>query len=316
MTRIVCAAVAAALCLAAACSRSGPRAVADTFTATLQIQPDGRVDVTEHLVVRLGQGATTFERRVTPIRADRVEFVSATLDGRPLDQAAGDLDVDAGRSLRVRWKVADGATHEFGLQYRAENAVEIQGRRGYVRLIILDAARQFDVRSATFSVEPPAGVSLEERSGMGEAGWTVARTENGILAERRDLAAADSATAVVELPIDPSGMKDPTWQMNEERATQFAPAFISGGLFILVIGAGILWIVRFEHPKRRTDDEAERRIVRRGLRLGGLACIALSVLAWVVTWLFLGQYGMSPMAIPASIFIVGIIFLAIAGVIV
>lgn len=317
MTRIVCAVVAAALCFAA-CTGTRPRTVADTFTAVLQIQPDGGLDVQEHMTVRIDQDTTVFERRVTPVRADGVEFVSATLDGRTLDRAAGVLDVDAGPSLRVRWRLAgDVGTHEFGLQYRAANAVEIQGHRGYVRATILDAARQFDVRSATFSVLAPPGVSLAKRSGMGEAGWTVARTaEGGVSAERRDLAAADTATVAVELPIDPAGMKDPAWQLNDERAEQFALAFLSGGVFILVVGAGILWIVRFEHPRRRTDDEAERRVVRRGLRLGGLACVALSILALVVTWLFLGQYGLSPMAIPASIFIVGIIFLAIGGVIV
>jgi hypothetical protein len=317
MTCFARAVVATALCLAAACAAPQPRAVADTFTASLQIHPDGRVDVQEDMTVRLGHGATVFERRITPIRADAVEFVSAAMDGRPLDRGAGVLDVDAGTSLRVRWTVAaDAGTHEFSLRYQTANAIEIHGHRGHVRLTLLDAARQFDVRAATFSVLPPPGVSLEERSGMAEAGWTVARAAAGVSAERHDLAAADTATVAVELPIDPSVMKDPTWQMNEERATQFAPAFISGGLFILVVGVGILWIVRFEHPKRRTDDEAERRVVRRGLRLGGLACVVLSGAAAVVTWLFLAQYGLPPLVIPASIFIVGIIFLAIAGVIV
>jgi uncharacterized ion transporter superfamily protein YfcC len=93
---------------------------------------------------------------------------------------------------------------------------------------------------------------------------------------------------------------------------------IDVALFILVIGGGVLWIVRFQYPRRRRDagpltesEDRERSAVRAGLRTSGLVSVVLSVVLALVTWLTLSHFGWWPMSLPASILIVGLVFLAV-----
>jgi hypothetical protein len=65
-----------------------------------------------------------------------------------------------------------------------------------------------------------------------------------------------------------------------------------------------------QHPRGQRGDEDERRIVRRGLRRGGAACIVLSIAAGAATALTLASFGPAAMAVPASILIVGVAFVA------
>jgi hypothetical protein len=301
-------------CLIGACRAPGPITGVDSYDAAAVVHGDGTVVVRETITATMPADARTFERRVTIRRADGLVFDSAALDGRTVTTAGGALSVSAGRSLVVRWALpAASGRHTFGLVFRAIRGVEIHGTHGALRLSLLDAARGFSIARARLSLEPADGVRVEALSGVAEAGWTVTRTEQGVDAVRQDLPAAETATIAGTLGIDPSRMIDPTWQMNEERAADFLPAFASGALFILVIGVGIVWIVRLEHPRRRKDDEDERRVVRRGLRMGGLASVLFSFLAAAATWWWLGSYGPWAMAIPASILVVGLLLLAVSA---
>ena len=56
---------------------------------------------------------------------------------------------------------------------------------------------------------------------------------------------------MADVGIDTSSIAEPDWQRYQDWARDLIPALISGGLFILVIGAGVLWIVRFQYPRRR-----------------------------------------------------------------
>jgi hypothetical protein len=307
-------AAAAALALwTAACAPADPPAHVETYEARVLVRPAGGVDVHEALAI--GTDAGSFRRIVAIAHADAITFVAASIDGRPLAPGTGGapgLRVADGRTLDVRWAftASAGATHALTLDYRLDRAVEISGARGRVELRLLDAPRAFDVGEARLSLLPPPGVALYANSGIAEAGWTVAHAEGGIRGERRGVGRGDTATLVAALPIDPSIMADPVWQTNLARADQFAAAFVSGGLFIVVVGSGVLWIVRLQHPRGQRGDEDERRIVRRGLRRGGAACIVLSIAAGAATALTLASFGPAAMAVPASILIVGVAFVA------
>jgi len=308
------------VCLAGALTGCGkpPRAAVETFDASVRVRTDGGADIRETLTLLSAPTATTFERVVTFTRADGLWFLSASLDGREITRetsAGSPIAFSDGKALRVRYTfpAAVDARRTLTLVYQAKNVVEISGRRGRVRLTLLDKARNFDVGQARLAILPPAGVGLLDQSGLSEAGWNVAHLDGGIAGERAKLAADESASVDAQLPIEPSEMGDPVWQLNAERVDQFALAFISGGLFILVVGVGVIWIVRFEHPRRRTDDEEERKVVRRGLKLGGLACVALSGAAYAVAVLALSQFGIWPLAMPASILIVGLLLVAVSS---
>jgi hypothetical protein len=299
---------------------------ADRLDVALRVRPDGAVDVAERWTIRPSDGRpAVFERRIAGERADRIAFVEASADGRILEpggagEAGGRLQVSDGRALDVTFTVpprAEGGGHVLELTYRAEGAVAVRGARGTLRHVVLEGPRTSPIASMHVSLEVPPDQHVFDGTGIAEAGWSVTRTPTGIAAERRDVGPGDRATVVAELSIDTSAVTEPAWQRHEEWSGLLVPAFLSGGLFILVVGAGILWIIRFQYPSRprgadvRADDR-ERRAARAGLRTGGIAAVAVAVALSGVAWLTLGHLGFWPLAVPVSVLIVGLTFLALS----
>jgi hypothetical protein len=249
---------------ASACGvgQSGP--TADRFDASLTLLPDGSLDVREVWVVTFGTRPTTsFERAMRADRADLFFDVHASLDGRPVSGGtgsdAGTAAISAGRRLRVRWTFPSttNATRRFELAYRASNVVERQGARGLVRWPALQSRRRFAIGASRIELVVPPNVVFYGAPGVAEAGWTVVWRPNGIEAERAQISRDERATVQADVSVDTLALVEPVWHFRDVRARQFMPAFLSGGLFFLVIGAGVVWIVHFQHPTRRvTTSEA------------------------------------------------------------
>jgi hypothetical protein len=284
------------------------------------VRPDGAIDVRETLhVVLAGAGTARFERRIPGRRADALEFQSASLDGTTLEPGAS-LDVEAGRDLRVVWTAVPANTpHVVELAYRARGAVAVRGARGLIQFAALPADRRYAIDRATVRLAVDASLHRFEGAGIAEAGWTVAHTEDGIAGERLNLPAVEGATFMAEVGIDTATLTEPAWQRYGDWSRDLQPAWIAGGLFMLVIGAGVLWIIRFQYPRPARGappfDEAqarERQGVRAGLRTTGLVSIVFSGVVGVVTWLTLSQFGWWPMSLAVSIFLIGVLFVAVA----
>jgi len=317
-----CVAVLVPGILAGACGRPGGR-VAESFRAEARVLASGSVDVDETLVVRFSDaGATTFERRVDLDRADDVTFVSATLDGDavvPGNPGARSVAVEhSGRRLRVVWTVpaASNAVRAFGLRYQVQRAVEIRENRGTLRIPLLPDPRSYVILSGHLELSTPDDVPLLDGSGIAEAGWTVARTANGLSGERSGIPADQSGTFVAELGVDRAVLVEPTWQGTQAFGRELVPAFVSGGLFILVIGIGVFGIIRFQYGaargrSRAPGDRDSRESVRTGLRNAGLAAMAVGAATAGLTWMTLSDFGMWPQIIPASILCVGVAFAAL-----
>jgi hypothetical protein len=77
----------------------------------------------------------------------------------------------------------------------------------------------------------------------------------------------------------------------------------------MVVGLGVLLMVRLQAPGWSAD---ERIRVLKGLRVTGVVVILLGGFVAVVTPRLLGQFGPAPNAIPISILMVGVLFVAIA----
>ena len=293
----------------------------DAFKADIQILPNGDADIREELTVRLAGGPGELVRQIRFARADNIRFVSASVDGRALvPDASGDvsLTIDQdGPRFEVRWRFASAAdaARVLVLQYVAERAVRVEMVRGSVRLEILPSRRSFSIARAELTCLIPDGALLFAGSGIAEAGWRVERVPNGITADRQQLADAESGTVVAELSIDPTVTREPNWQALERSRQFLFPAFVSAGLFMLVIGAGILWIVRFRYPRGHAatpEDERERHLARRGLRNGGLITVVVGLLAAAATWPAVDRLGIWAMALPVSIVIVGAVFAVVS----
>jgi len=303
-----------------ACRHAAPETfTATAFDADVRVLPNGSAEVVEAIAVAFAGPASGFERVIAYDTADGLTFVSASLDGRELVRDAADgvkVEPHGDRELRVRWTFppAPDASRTFGLRYIVVAASAIQGARGSLRLPVIPANRSYPIEFARVSLTLPASAALFSGSGIAEAGWRVERQPvNGITAQRRDLPPAEPTTVVAEFSVDPAAVLEPRWHADRRWGELLMPAFLSGGLFILVVGAGVLWITRFQYPpSRREGDGQERLAVRTGLRNGGLVTIVVALGSAAVAWFTLSHLGPWAMAVPVSILIVGVVFVTVS----
>ena len=81
--------------------------------------------------------------------------------------------------------------------------------------------------------------------------------------------AGDSATLIAGLSIDAGTLPRPVWQEYKERATFLVPAFISAGLFIVVVGLGVVVMVvaQRQHVDRGRSGRRRAQSVHRRRRV-------------------------------------------------
>jgi len=303
--------------LLSACAPAGD-VIVDRFEVEIHLMPNGVAEIAETITVRGDGGALpSFERVVRPARVEGLEFASASIDGAPVPPAAMAVDAGAERMLRVAWRFtgATDAVHTIGLRYRARGVLGVLGRRGQFEWPALPRDRGYPILAARVDVTVPEDVLRLGDWGLAEAGWQVAELPNGVSAVRAVVPAAEGATVLAEVAVDPATMTEPRWQHDAELGRQLTPAFISGGLFILTIGVGIIWIIWFQNRSqrvaRRTADGGERRRTAEGLYTAGVVCLAFGGLVAVATSVMLGRYGVWSMAIPGSILLVGGLFVVL-----
>jgi hypothetical protein len=299
----------------------------DNVSVAVVVRETGAAEVHETQTVTFTNASVpSFERVVALDYADRASFVSAAVDGRAIavDAASGDrISVHGDAPLRVVWTLAPGprTTHVFELRYVAEGAVALQGARGRMALGVIPARRPTAVDLVTVSFMLADGLHLFDGSGVAEAGWTLERTPNGIAGTKRGLAPAEGVTLIAQTSADPAVLRQPQWQKDADWAEQFSAAFVAGGAFILVVGIGILIIIRLRYPRRGSaraahepNDErpGDRDVVRRGLWIGGWVSVALAVACAAVVQWTLPHGGPWPQAVPVSILLVGLLFAAVS----
>jgi hypothetical protein len=333
-----------------------PDVAIDRHEVVIDIQPDGVLLVSERLQGPLFSGHATFHRTVQSDRSDRVEFNRASLDDRVLVPGAnGDvhLDVDGTNRLDVRWTTRgiDAGRHVAVLDYRVIGAIGYLNERGALAWPVLPSPRRMSVGESRIELKLPDTASILRGSGMAETGWAIEVLPHGMVATRRGVG-LEPVTLLAEFPVNTGLIAVPEWQLNHDRQGEFAPAFVSGAIFMVVIGVGVIWIVWFQHPRLRADgqppasasvealSERETRAVRKGVAPGarslargliarGLmdperhaAARGLVVSAWigtavaaicaVVAHLVLWRFGWWAQLIPATMPVVAIWFIVFA----
>jgi hypothetical protein len=283
----------------------------DRFNVTVTIRPDGSLLVRETIALGPVSEPQVFERAIAG-RFDEITLVSATLDGGPIDaeSAAGTVDVSSGSRLRFRIPRSAGApVSVLDAAYRVRSALRLRGPLGILEWPALPPRRSYAVGESRLEVFAPPGTLREGSVGVAEAGWTVTRLASGIAAERDHLVPEEGATLMATVRIDPSAMIDPQWQYDEERRAEFVPAFLSAGLFFLVVGAGIVWIVRWQYPRpvdRGARWPTTHPEIARNLRAGAWFTLATAVFSGVTIELLLSRFGAWPHAISMSLAVVAL----------
>jgi hypothetical protein len=297
------------------CRTGPPEAVVSHLDVSASVAGEGTTYIQERMTVRPTGTVPlpSFVRHIEASRADQIVFDEASLDGRVVRSGAG-LDVSGDpTTLDVRWALpATPDAHDLGLRYHLRGALEISGSHARLVWNAIPARRSFTVTDAQLSASVLPTADVFALTGIDQAGWAVTRRPDGFSATRQVVPSGEPATIVLELSV-PDGTPEPLWQIRADRSEQLMPSFVSGGLFILVIGAGILWIVRFQYPRRHgADIDAERAAVWAAMRRGGRVTLALAVVSAVTIHLAMRTFGPWPQAISISIAVVGIA-LEVAG---
>jgi hypothetical protein len=98
---------------------------------------------------------------------------------------------------------------------------------------------------------PPGAILLDD-PWVEEADWQVKRLPMGLEAHGA-IRNGETATPGATFTIDTMTAGEPSWQYYQGRSRDLIPAFISGGLFLLVIGAGVVAMVRMKYPELRVS---------------------------------------------------------------
>jgi hypothetical protein len=304
------------LCLlvaAAGCDRRPPAEV-DRLDVLLAVLPDGSLEAQESWVVRFGDPASSSFTRMLPSGFhDGIADTQALVDGQLLtDTGAQRAVVQEGRRPRVVWHIPPitNGKRIFQLRYRAANVLALRAGRARLEWPVLGGGHGWTVREAQITLTAPPGHTPAEPPGMSEAGWTVAARPDGIRGVRADIAPSESATVVMELGRDGLTLTEPAWQFHHERAAEFAPAFASAAVFIVIVGISVLVMIR---AGLISGGPAGYPGAARGLRISGLVCVALGVALAVAVRLVLDSFGPWALGVPASVIAVGLLFLVAAA---
>lgn len=312
---------------ATACGRAPAPAVAtgtiDTFDVHVAVRADGGLDVRETLRVTPDAGAIDVRRTIASRTADAVEFGAASIDGEELTPATTGLAVDGGGAapLVVSWRresVVGPSTLE--LTYAVASAVGVRRPRGELVWPVLDGRHGVAVGVVTIALDVPDGSPIYEGTGMAEAGWTVDIADRQVIARRHGVAAGESATLLAVFDVDRTVVRRGEWEWNLDRQEQYGLALVSGGLFILVIGVGILVLLRVQYPPApssatadvRAAARATRQMLSRGLVTSALVTLAFTVAFAIAAAVWLAGLGPALQAIPASSAAVALMFLVAA----
>ena len=312
-------ALVAVLWTAIGCSRPAPVTVT-AFAAILDVLANGDLQGDETITVRLPEGRPSAFTRVVPREyADDLTLESALVDGQSVAHTAS--FGRGGLRIEVPFDAAGTRDRVITLRYTASGTVAVSGVRGHLRWPWLTSGRGYEVAHASLRVRPPAGSLFLSLPGIAEPDWNVQLDGGGVMAERALVTDRESATAMAEFGIERARIVEPVWQIRGQLANELIPAFVSAGLFFLVTGAGVVWIVRFQFPRipreqrytdagRRAAADVERRTAASGLAKAALVCvISAAAIAGIIEWL-MPQFGVWAHAIPVSIFLVGLMLFA------
>jgi hypothetical protein len=201
----------------------------------------------------------------------------------------------------------------LGLRYRVEGALALEGRQRRLTWAVIPPDRAEPIGRAEVTFQVPDGVAILMPSGIGESGWEVSVAPGQLRASRSGVPAGEGATLLSLVSGDTFPVREPDWQFNRARTAELAPAFVAGGLFILVVGVGIvvmLWWHDRGVPDRRGLFDRENRTQ---LRISGIVVLVAGVVGVPLTDWLLGRFGPWPQALPISLVVSGLLFLLTAA---
>ena len=232
-----------------------PNVVASHYDVTVDLRPDGSLDVVERITLRVGSKAITwFERRVPGRYTDGLTDVAAFIDGRPVDSLPNGLGVRlrqrsgslGGTDIDARFQFEPTANRErtFELRYRAAHVLTREAAGPRLVWHALPTSHAYPIDNAEVTLRAPQGtlaVAMDMRGGdmRPATSW-----QDGLVVARGGLRANDGITLDVTFSADTIHPVEPAWVAVVENQQKLTPAFMTAGITLLVIGAGTLIMIR------------------------------------------------------------------------
>lgn len=233
---------------------------ADRLSTTIDVRPDGSLDVVEQITFRFtGRTFREVERRVPVRRTDGLTNVSVWMDGQPVAEGddTGQAEIRMRRQeLRVIWRFTPrtDTAHTFEVRYRALNALRVSSGRGALSWHVLPTRHRYAISEAEAVLRLQDPLTSLTGPAMEADGWTWVR-QPGLawVARKTDLDVDERAVLTDAVDVSASRLATPQWQFDEERARQLAPAFIIGAIVIVVMGVGVVVMMRLRYHQPRID---------------------------------------------------------------
>jgi hypothetical protein len=232
---------------------------AERFDVVLDVQPDGSLEVTETVRFRFEGGPFTYAfRDLAYSQLDEIDRLQASMDGAVLPQGTGpgQVEVEAGRPLKVTWHFAptSDAAHEFVLTYRVQGAIRQEEGSDSLIWRAIPEDHDYEVERSTITLRYPASIALlgaklsgaaaVQEAGDGRVEWTTAGID-------------EDESLVVTARFPPGSLVEtaPDWQSRaaerRQQATRALPAGLAACVVTLV--AGLAWLKAAMARERRTS---------------------------------------------------------------
>ncbi len=242
-------AVALVLLLRAAPVQADKSYYAERYDVVLDVQSDGALVVAETIRFRFSGGPFTYAfRDLAYTELDEIDRLQASMDGAILPQGtgAGQVEIAAGRPLKVTWHLAPtyDAAHEFLLTYRVQGAVRKESDADVIIWRAIPEDHDYDIAHSTITLRYPAsnpplaapelaGAVADGESGEGQVHWTATGIGND---ESLVITARFAPGSLVEVA--------PEWQsrqaLQQQNMNRALPAGLLAGLITLLAGLGAL----------------------------------------------------------------------------
>ncbi|GCF06632.1 DUF2207 domain-containing protein [Dictyobacter arantiisoli] len=138
---------------------------ADQFTASISIQNDSSLLITETTVFHFIRGTyTSVNRPIATNHTENVTIANANMDGKVVARgdATGQYSVTGTNPLRVMWHFAptSNSTHTFSLTYRAKGVFTKTATSDFLGWEAIPASRNYVIHDATITVSYPNNTQI------------------------------------------------------------------------------------------------------------------------------------------------------------
>jgi hypothetical protein len=225
---------------------------AEYFNVQIDLQEGGSAIVTETVKFHFAGDPFTFAfREVSAAETDGVTFLEASMDGAPMPQGteAGQVEVEAGDPLKVRWHFAptSEAAHVFVVRYRVEGIIRKEDGDTLVWRAIPEE-HEYTIDRSTITLTYPSSAARLGEPGL-DWDFDSAWEENRVILTANGISADEDLIVTAHFAENSLTRVAPRWQVQEQRAdaaiSRALPfALITGALTLLFGALGLFTFIR------------------------------------------------------------------------